>query len=310
MVTLKSCMLLLTAMLSVYGQPSQKNAMSNYVERGAVLSRAQIPCHESLSEDEAGISLCSSSEDEAGISLCSSSEDEAGISLCSSSEDEAGISLCSSSEDEGGISLDSSSEELTLEMIDPYSAHKEVDFETVNAKLPPLRNINSYIFSEVSSGNKMKSKATSLLSIKSALKDRCVCGEKCLEKVNFKTVRELRNSFWFHSKTMRMQLLKYYISHSKKKGIFRFIHVEQFTLCSKAFCSVFWVNKNTLSRAIQMNSKNVATVPGKNPRDMSEKTLLLINWLEDYGTYHGDRMPDTVDILLPYKTVKTDLYWK
>lgn len=43
---------------------------------------------------------------------------------------------------------------------------------------------------------------------------------------------------------------------------------------------------------------------------MSENSVLLINWLEDYGTYHGDRMPDSTDVLLPYKSVKIDLFRK
>ena len=97
----------------------------------------------------------SSSEDEAGlISLSSSSEDEAGMSFMSVNEDEMTEDnqqdLCSlpkldstlSSTDEGGISLDSSSEELYLDDTDTH----EKDIEFVNAKLPPPRNFNSYIF--------------------------------------------------------------------------------------------------------------------------------------------------------------------
>ena len=53
--------------------------------------------------------------------------------------------------------------------------------------------VNNIIFlsADVSSGCKMKSKVTSLLSIKSAFKEKCVCGQDCLKKINFKKVREL-----------------------------------------------------------------------------------------------------------------------
>jgi hypothetical protein len=163
---------------------------------------------------------------------------------------------------------------------------------------------------EVSCGKKMKSKATSLLSIKSALKNKCVCGENCLKQVSIKTVRELRSIFWNNAKTVRMQFLKYYISHSEKCGKFRFLKVDKLTLCSKAFCVLYRIDKNTFSRGLAMERKNTATVVGKQPREISGQSLNLMNWLEDYGTYHGDRMPDTKDVLLPYKSVKTDLYWK
>jgi hypothetical protein len=156
----------------------------------------------------------------------------------------------------------------------------------------------------------MKSKATSLLSVKSALKEKCVCGQGCMKNLNFKTVRDLRNAFWLNSKTMRMQLLRSYIFNSHKYGKYRFLKVEQMKLCSKAFRIVLHINKNTFSLALQMSEKNIATIPGKKPRDMSEKTLQLMSWLEEYSTYHGDRMPDTSDILLPYRTIKSDLYYK
>jgi hypothetical protein len=116
-------------------------------------------------EDEILITRDSSSEDEAGMSLVSSIEDEAGMSLVSSSDHESNIgdkssteidqhmsttvspnSLSNTSSDEGGISLDSSSEDLLDEIDLSQDNNIDQDLELVNAKLPPPRNINSYIF--------------------------------------------------------------------------------------------------------------------------------------------------------------------
>jgi hypothetical protein len=168
-----------------------------------------------------------------------------------------------------------------------------------------------FISAEVSCGQKMKSKALSLLSVKSALRGSCRCGKQCFGKVDFKVTRTLRREFWVNSRTVRMQILKYYLSVSTKIGKFRFLTVGNgITLCSKAFLGIYGINKNTFSRAIEMNLKNVVSTKGKKPRDKSQNTLLLITWLEDFATYHGDRMPNSKDILLPYKTVKMGVYMK
>ncbi|XP_053381348.1 uncharacterized protein LOC128549110 [Mercenaria mercenaria] len=231
----------------------------------------------------------------------------------SSTEDELGISLESSSSDELGISLDDMSDypDDCFNAQTSFQAADVMDYETVRAKIRPPNHVNHFLPSEVSSGKRMKSKALSLLSIKSALSEKCLCGKQCIKKVTFKSVRELRQSFWTNSRTVRMQLLKYYISHSTTSGKFKYIPISSnLQVCSKAFLIIYRVNKNTFSRAIDMDRRDVASLPGKKPRDSSEKTLILINWLEDYGTYHGDRMPDSGDVLLPYRTKKTSLFEK
>lgn len=163
---------------------------------------------------------------------------------------------------------------------------------------------------EVSNGALMKAKALSFLSVKSALKQKCLCPQKCISKMDFKTVREMRRSYWSHSKAARMQLLKHFISQSQRRGHFRFIFHPDFgvTLCSRAFQQLLNVNKNTFSRAISMEQKDALSIPTKKPRDMCDNSLLAIVWLEDYGTFYGDRMPDSNKIMLPYKTKKTALY--
>ncbi|KAH3808037.1 hypothetical protein DPMN_136385 [Dreissena polymorpha] len=47
---------------------------------------------------------------------------------------------------------------------------------------------------------------------------------------------------------------------------------------------------------------------GKSPRSWDRSTLLLIAWLEEYFTFHGERMPNRYEILLPYGTVQREIY--
>ncbi|KAH3738786.1 hypothetical protein DPMN_045429 [Dreissena polymorpha] len=48
--------------------------------------------------------------------------------------------------------------------------------------------------------------------------------------------------------------------------------------------------------------------PGRAPRSWDRRTLLLIVWLEEYFTLHGERMPNRNEIVLPYGTVQTEIY--
>ncbi|XP_052213079.1 uncharacterized protein LOC127831989 [Dreissena polymorpha] len=47
---------------------------------------------------------------------------------------------------------------------------------------------------------------------------------------------------------------------------------------------------------------------GKSPRSWDRSTRLLIAWLEKYFTFHGERMPNRYEILLPYGTVQREIY--
>lgn len=84
-----------------------------------------------------------------------------------------------------------------------------------------------------------------------------------MKKINITEIRAIRHTFWSNSKTLRMQLLKHYIFNSVKHGHFRLLTVGKLSLCSKAFCIIHRVNKNTFSRGLHMDRRNTATLPGK-----------------------------------------------
>lgn len=48
----------------------------------------------------------------------------------------------------------------------------------------------------------------------------------------------------------------------------------------------------------------------KKGRGTGRATDDAIVWLKDYAFYHADRMPDSKDMMLPYKTRKLDIYNK
>jgi hypothetical protein len=87
----------------------------------------------------------------------------------------------------------------------------------------------------------------------------------------------------------------------------KFTSVEKMFYVLKCFYEQF-NNKNTFSHTLKL-SKKCCNNSGKK-WDISDKTLQTLNWLEDHSTNHGDRMPDTAKVVLPYKTVKSDVYLK
>ena len=47
---------------------------------------------------------------------------------------------------------------------------------------------------------------------------------------------------------------------------------------------------------------------GRRPKSCSRPVLEAINWIEHYASVHGDRMPDSNKVMLPYRTEKFSLF--
>lgn len=156
---------------------------------------------------------------------------------------------------------------------------------------------------------KLKQKALDHEHILSSLKQTCRCGQMCMRKMCFSKLKHLRLSYWSQSVLFRRQLLKLYVKRSYIKGKHRYINVDSnCDVCSRAFLYVLRINKNALSNAIKACEKDHENTPGRCPRKVNENTLLTINWLEDYASFYGDRMPNSEDVMLPYKFRKLSVY--
>lgn len=75
-------------------------------------------------------------------------------------------------------------------------------------------------------------------------------------------------------------------------------------VCATMLKKVYHIDKNRLYKLFK-KFKNGAVAPGiRNVRSKSDIHLAAIEWLEEYATHHGDRMPHNIQVLLPYRTRK------
>ena len=155
----------------------------------------------------------------------------------------------------------------------------------------------------------MKRKALDTESIRTTMKFNCLCGQKCVKKFSFKSIRNLRQEYWCQPQTVRRHMLKLYVTKSEIKGKFRFIKIgSDINVCSKAFLQIFRIHKSTFTIALKSVISDNESTPGRCPRKINENSLIAINWLEEHASFYGDRMPNSIDIKLPYKVRKASVY--
>jgi hypothetical protein len=148
---------------------------------------------------------------------------------------------------------------------------------------------------------------TARKNIMRSLLFECSCGDNCIEKMDFETIKVLRYGYWSKNQKQRAQFLIQTLQKNDKKS-FRLENDLQ--VCKKAFMTILQISKNQIS----MCSKHA--IEGNNPpyrrsfRSTTPKTLQCMNWLEQYATLYGDRMPNSRNILLPYRTAKLHVYHK
>ena len=142
--------------------------------------------------------------------------------------------------------------------------------------------------------------------MKKALKVKCKCPMKCIEKFTLKKIRDNRITFWSQPKHIRIFMLKNAIKMKTSHGRFSYFRTTTGeNVCTKAFLLVYMINKNLFTKANSLHGKTVGLVHGK---EQSTKTLELISWFEEYLLFHGDFMPHNMDVMLPYGTIKIHIY--
>ena len=80
-------------------------------------------------------------------------------------------------------------------------------------------------------------------------------------------------------------------------------------VCRLAFEKILRINKNklTLLKRKQL-SHGTVTSCGRGQNSTSRQVLEAINWIESFASVHGDRMPDSNKVMLPYRTEKYCLF--
>ena len=81
---------------------------------------------------------------------------------------------------------------------------------------------------------------------------------------------------------------------------------EGISVCVSAFISVYGINKNVFYKMRKKFNSGATSTAKSNMRQTTTEYVCALNWLEDYASFYGDRMPDSRIVYLPYRTkIKT-----
>jgi hypothetical protein len=153
----------------------------------------------------------------------------------------------------------------------------------------------------------MKDKALQVKNIAETRKVLC-CDKKCINFFTFSDIFHFRNEYWTKSQSGKQSFLIRHLKESHFSGKKRIFSINKISLCTKAFLLLLRLNKNTLSKAVNLKNKNAITGSAKKPRTMTKETMNAINFLDWYSKYYGDKMPHTNEVLLPYISTKKLIY--
>ena len=176
--------------------------------------------------------------------------------------------------------------------------------EEVTASFPPLPQEGSIV------GGKLYNKKTCTNAISKALGHRKCCRQQCVLTFTARQVTDARKSYWSKSVTGRRQWLFDVILSSSLSGHSRVFHVpHRDAVCRRALLTLYGISNGTMGD-IDTSIKEGAKGPIEKPRKSSYKQAHVdaILWLENYTTFHGDRMPHKDIIVLPHGKSKLCVY--
>ena len=138
---------------------------------------------------------------------------------------------------------------------------------------------------------------------------KCKCDKNCMGMFSAKDIYNLRERYWTNTRRAQFQILIHTMGQQYKKGSFFYLPLDNGkTVCVKAFKLILKVNKNALTEAKKSHQRGAKSTAGKSPKSVSHRTEQTISWFEMYAEFHGDRMPHSRDVLLPYKTTKVGVF--
>ena len=130
-----------------------------------------------------------------------------------------------------------------------------------------------------------------------------------MSSLTLKNVVTMRCTYWSMTRQSRSQWLIHSIQNADISGrnTYHFVEKGQ-QLCGVAFRQVYRITKNFYGSCKKLNDRNSVSSVDRSPRSLSVTSLAALNWMESYASFYGDRMPHNKDILLPYKTLRENVY--
>ena len=122
-------------------------------------------------------------------------------------------------------------------------------------------------------------------------------------------IRDARYRYWTKRFENRVECFFDKLSESKMQSGSRNCFVDGGReICGFCFRSYYKINKNFYYKYLKKCGQGARSNGLQNSRSFSKATENTISWLKNYAYYHADRMPDSEDLMLPYKTRKTEVY--
>ena len=134
------------------------------------------------------------------------------------------------------------------------------------------------------------------------------CKRQCLKELDNVYIKNMKKDYYTKSLKERKEYIFDKLSDAHWMKKIPYINVRNGNrLCPKSFMSSIGITKSTFYRHVESYKSGSCTSRPK-IRQKNIVTLEAVSWLEDYLSSHGDRMPDSGDIALPYKTRKIALF--
>ncbi len=177
-----------------------------------------------------------------------------------------------------------------------YTVYFHLQLHTFSDRLPTVPSSSKSIIKKV-------------LTPSIIYKDKtCACKRKCLTKIGFEEMYNLRYRYWTKSKLERRVWLLDTLTDSVTSKRSTLYTVSGFSLCHWCFLKAYHINKDVYYSTLRQ-AKTGMKAPGLCKKiQRSGEYLRAMNWFETYVEYHCDRMPHLADMYLPYKTRKTAVY--
>ena len=155
----------------------------------------------------------------------------------------------------------------------------------------------------------MYQRALSKDSICNTMHKNC-CKRNCKKKIDQRIIITERKKFWSMTRHNQTNWLYNKLS-SSHHGHRKTFNIESNIVCPSAFRQIINVPTNRYYDIVR-NLRQGYTSAGLSrysiTRHESKTYVEALQWLEDFATNYGDRMPHTEEVLLPYKTSRTHVY--
>lgn len=182
----------------------------------------------------------------------------------------------------------------------------------ISRQFAEIYSLICFLLLKVTSANSVYKEKPSVQKVMEC--DKC-CSRLCFMKVNQRleesVVYQCRKQLWCMDYHHITQWLYDKIMDARQVNGKLYFCVHKGTrICQNMFRLLYKIPINTYYQALHKIKDGATTSGGYRNRKRSTNYISALEWLEDYATHFGDRMPHMERIYLPYRTKKILIFKK